>query len=188
MDTQIAPTRVYYRFETIDDGAEVKGHVEMAPASPNLNILDPAQPKAGFWRRQFGEEVTRGQRRFDWAFGFFLPLICFYFDPVVFRSDAGLGTPLLGNYQIAAYFAGFVTTMTLVAWLLWRDRLGSASLFPASVLSIGAVISLLIGGAIFPYSVIGAIFLIGFLGFTPLFTALIYARNAVRAFRTAGRS
>jgi hypothetical protein len=188
MDTQIAPTRVYYRFEEIDDEAANDVQVEMAPASSSLNILNPDQPKPCFWRRQFGEEVTPAQRKFDWTFGFFLPLICFYFDPVVFRSDGGLGRGVLANYQIAAYFAGFVTTMTLVAWLLWRDRLGSASLFPASVLSIGAVISLLIGCSIFPYSVIGAIFLIGFLGFTPLFTALVYARNAVRAFRTAGRS
>jgi len=188
MDTQIAPTRVYYRFEEIEGESETECQLEMVPASPNLSILHPDQPKPGFWRRQFGKEVTRGQRRFDWIFGFFLPLICFYFDPVVFRSDGGLGRGVLANYQIPAYFAGFLTTMTLVGWLLWRDRLGSASLFPASVLSIGAVISFLIGCAIFPYSVMGAIVLIGSLGFTPLFTALVYARNAVRAFRTAGRS
>jgi hypothetical protein len=46
----------------------------------------------------------------------------------------------------------------------------------------------MIGFAILPYSLIGAPFLIGFLGFTPLFTAIVYGRNAVRAFRTAGKS
>jgi hypothetical protein len=181
--------RVYYRFEEIDEAhPSTQVQVEVAPASPPLNILAPDEGKPGFWRRQFGEDITPGQRKFDWTFGFILPLICFYFDPVVFRSDRGFGAALLGNYQIAAYFTGFVTTMTLVAWLLWRDRFGSAASVVASVLSIASVVSLTIGIAIFPYSLLGMIVLIGFLGFTPLFTSFVYGRNAVRAFRAAGRS
>jgi len=54
-----------------------------------------------------------------------LPLICFYLDPIVFRSETGFGRAVLGNYQIAAYFTGFVSTMTLVAWLLWHERFSS---------------------------------------------------------------
>ena len=186
---QAEAVRVYYRFEEIDEAeAQTEVQIEMAPASPRLSIFQPDETRPGFWRRQFGKEVTPAQRGFDWTFGFILPLICFYADPIVFRSESGPRDALLGHYQIAAYFTGFVTTMSLVAWLLWRERFGSAAIVPASVLSIGSVISLLIGLAIFPYSLIGAIFLIGFLGFTPLFTALVYGRNAVRAFRTAGKS
>ena len=63
---------------------ETECQLEMAPASPRLSILDPDQPKPGFWRRQFGDEITLNQKRGDWIFGVILPLVCFYFDPIRF--------------------------------------------------------------------------------------------------------
>ena len=46
----------------------------------------------------------------------------------------------------------------------------------------------MVGIVIFPISLIGSLMLIGILGFTPLFTAVIFLRNSVRTFRSAGPS
>ncbi|HEV7698989.1 MAG TPA: hypothetical protein VGO43_02045 [Pyrinomonadaceae bacterium] len=189
-NSTLTAARVYYRFEEIDsdDPDPAEGFLEMAEQMPTLGSYEePAFREPRFWRRQFGAEVTRAQRKFDWIAGFFLPLICFYFDPIVFRGGFSPRDILLGRYQIAAYFTGFVTTMALVTWLLWRDKLATAAVVPGGVLALATVISLLIGFAIFPYSVIGMIFGIGFLGLTPFLSAFVYGRNAVRALRSAGR-
>jgi hypothetical protein len=37
-----------------------------------------------FWKRQFAENSTEPQAVFDIAFGLIAPILCFYFDPVVF--------------------------------------------------------------------------------------------------------
>ena len=176
------PVRASSRFEELAGDAPDPA-ITIARAPSPATIESPARER--FWRRQFGSKVTRSQRHFDWTFGFILPLICFYFDPIVFRYTVNPAEVLLGQYAMPAYIVGFLTTMSLVTFLLWREKLGSASVIPASVLSIGSVIALLIGIVIFPYSLLGALFLIGFLGFTPLFTAFAYMRNAVRAFRAA---
>jgi len=185
MDTQIAPTRVYYRFEEIDGEIETEGHVETAPASSNFSILDPDQPKPGFWRRQFGDEITLNQKRGDWIFGVILPLVCFYFDPFVFRGW-GAG-PLLPAFRLPVYVVAFVSVMILAAWLLWRDKLGAFRPAAACVMFVGALMASVLGVVLFPFSLVGLLAIIGVLGFTPIFTAIIYWRNAVRAFRTPGR-
>jgi len=137
-----------------------------------------------FWRRQFGGEVTRMQKRFDWTFGVFLPLICFYFDPVVFRSwfgDAGL----LGYFQVFAYALGFLSVLSLAAWLLWREKMRSLGAWLSGVLLAASLVSFALGVVLFPLSTLGFVFLIGVLGYTPLFSSLIYLRNGVRAARGA---
>ena len=47
----------------------------------------------------------------------------------------------------------------------------------------GSVISLIVGIILLPFSLIGMFFLIGFLGFTPLFSSFVYLRNGVRAIK-----
>ena len=72
-----------------------------------------------FWRRQFGKTVTNRQRFYDWAFGVVMPVICFAFDPIVFKN----GGDLLGKYTVFAYMLSFASIMTTMAWLIWGDRL-----------------------------------------------------------------
>jgi hypothetical protein len=50
---------------------------------------------------------------------------------------------------------------------------------------LASIISLAIGIVLFPFSLLGLIVLIGALGFTPLFTAFVYLRNAIRSYETA---
>jgi len=40
-----------------------------------------------FWRRQFGEDRTDAQQVFDVVFGLIAPILCFYFDPIVFKGS-----------------------------------------------------------------------------------------------------
>lgn len=140
--------------------------------------------KIGFWKRQFQVESTKKQKVFDWIFGIILPTICFYFDPIVFRTD-GYGSPLFGQYKPFAYILSFVSIMSLTAFMLWGARLKSLNGFLSGLFATGAVVSLIVGIVIFPFSVMGLVILLGVLGFTPLFTAFVYWRNAVRTYKIA---
>ena len=137
--------------------------------------------KIGFWRRQFQENVTSNQKVFDWIFGIVLPVICFTFDPFVFSRN---NTPL-GPIKPFAYLLSFASIMMMMAFLLWGRKLKWLNGFLSGFFALGATISLLIGVLLFPFSLIGLIVLVGALGFTPLFSAFVYWRNAVRAFNYA---
>ncbi len=139
------------------------------------------QPK-GFWGRQFGSESTPKQIFFDWSFGVVLPVVCFIFDPVVFKGNA-MGIAFLANYKPFAYLLSFVSVMALSAWLVWGAKLKWLNALLAGLFFSGGVAALIIGVCLIPFSVLGLIVLIGILGFTPLLTALVFLRNAVRAVR-----
>lgn len=75
------------------------------------------QEKAGFWHRQFAPTLTRPQIIFDVVFGMVGPILCFVFDPIVFRSWIG-GAPFAADYQTLVYlFSGLQITL-LCFWLL----------------------------------------------------------------------
>jgi hypothetical protein len=145
--------------------------------------VDPSAPHTGFWKRQFQQEPTKAQKRFDWIFGVAMPAICFYFDPIVFQRNE---VPALYKYKVGVYVLTYVSIMGLAAWLLWKEKLGWLLGPLAGLFAAGSVIALVIGIVIFPLSLLGLMILIGALGFTPLFTSVIYARNAVRAIRATG--
>lgn len=180
--------RVYYMFEEIDAPWSAKCGVENPePADVAETVpLERFSKKPGFWRRQFGTKVTRSQRKFDWVAGVFLPLICFYFDPFVFRGWAGDGGDFfLSSYRAFAYILAFVSIMAMAAWLLWGESFEWLRAPVAGIFLAASLISLAIGVVLFPFSLVGTFLLIGLLGFTPLFTAICFARNGVRAMRTA---
>ncbi len=144
-----------------------------------------AEPK-GFWRRQFQTESTGSQKTFDWLFGVILPVICFVFDPIVFKNGIyGTGGTSLGDFKLFAYLLSFVSVMTMAAWLIWGAKLNWVNAFFAGLFLVGGLISLGIGIIILPISLIGLLIIIGILGFTPLFTAIVFLRNAVRASHAA---
>lgn len=139
-----------------------------------------ADSSVGFWERQFIQTPSRGQTKFDWAYGVVIPVICVAADPIVF-TDQGL----LEEYRPFAYLLSSVSILAMAAWLLWRERLGALAAPIGGLFIAASCISFLVGVIIFPYSFIGMIFLIGFLGFTPLFAGLVYLRNGVRAIRAS---
>lgn len=137
-----------------------------------------------FWKRQFQNEMTKNQKAFDSVFGIILPVICFFFDPIVFRTT-GYAEGMLGMFKPFAYLLSYFSIMSLLAFLLWGAKLKWLNGFLSGLFAVGAAISFGIGVFLFPFSVIGLIILIGALGFTPLFTSFVYARNSVRAYRNA---
>ncbi len=148
------------------------------------NPIERTEHKAGFWKRQFQAEFTTKQKTFDWTFGIILPVICCFFDPIVFRST-GFGENLLGDFKPFAYILSFVSIMSLLAFMLWGRRLQWLNGFLSGLFAIGAIISLGVGVVLLPISLMGLVILIGALGFTPLFAAFVYWRNAVRAYKNA---
>jgi len=113
-----------------------------------------------------------------------MPVVCFFFDPFIFRVWGEPGGGILGAYKPFAYVGSFVSILGLMAWLLWREKLGGFSALLAGLFFVGGFVALLTGIALAPFSLIGLMVLIGVLGFTPLFTSVIYLRNGVRALRS----
>jgi hypothetical protein len=135
----------------------------------------------GFWRRQFQLESTPNQKIFDWTFGVVLPVVCFAFDPIIFKGNGSFG----GFAKPFAYLLSFTSIMAMMAWLIWGEKLKWLNGILSGLFAVGGIISLGIGIVMFPLSVIGLVFVIGILGFTPLFTSLVFLRNASRTYRFA---
>jgi hypothetical protein len=146
------------------------------------------RPKRRFWRRQFDAAPTRAQRWFDVTFGIIMPVLCFYFDPIVFRGGSLNDHGLYPGIRFYAYTISALEMVALCAWLLGAARARLSPAVLAGVLLAGAMFSFVVGVLILPFSVIGLLFyLIGVLGFVPFLTALVYVRNAWRAGGAAGR-
>ena len=145
---------------------------------------EETEPRKGFWQRQFQTESTESQKTFDWLFGVILPVACFVFDPVVFKGDAW-GAAYLGTYKPFAYTLSFVSVMAMSAWLIWGEKLKWLNAFLAGLFIVGGIVSLGIGIILSPISLLGLIVLIGALGFTPMFSAVVYLRNSLRAYQAA---
>lgn len=142
--------------------------------------------KIAFWKRQFQTEATNKQKIFDIVFGVILPVVCCYFDPIVFKGGVwGLGDPFLADFRAFAYILSFTSIMALLGFILCGEKFKWFNGFLSGLFGIGAVISLLIGIIIFPVSLFGLLILIGALGFTPFLAAFVYLRNSVRAFELA---
>ena len=148
------------------------------------NDLEPpellADEPIGFWRQQFLQRPTKKQNVFDWSYGVVIPLICVTADPIVFVEGG-----LLEDYQTFAFLLSSTSIMAMAAWLLWGYRLRWLCSPMAGFFIAGSSVSFVVAVLIFPYSLVGLFFLIGFLGFTPLFSALVFFRNGIRALRSA---
>jgi len=132
-----------------------------------------------FVKRQFAVTPTEPQRTFDVVFGLLAPVLCFYFDPIVFQGNL-LGEPLYGDYQMFAYLVTAIEVSVLVLWL-FGPRVRAIGALLGGVLIAGSVFSTVVGIAILPFSLLGLLAVIGVLGFIPFFTAFVYLRNGFRA-------
>jgi len=144
--------------------------------------------RPGFLQRQFSETSTLSQKRFDWTFGVALPIVCIAADPIVFRSWM-FGDPsdaLLKEYKVFCYVLSSVSILAMTAWLLWGSKLGELRPFLGGLFLVAAAISTMVGIIIFPFSALGVLFAgFGLLGFTPLFSGLIFLRNSYRALESS---
>jgi hypothetical protein len=141
--------------------------------------------RTSFLARQFAIERTRAQDNFDVAFGVVFPVVCFLFDPIIFKGGFILGgDPMLGEFQFFAYLVSAIEIAALLVWLILRRHLQSFTGPIAGVLLAGGIFSFAIGVLILPYSIIGLVVLIGAAGFTPFVTAFVYVRNAVCGLRS----
>ena len=134
----------------------------------------------GFWRRQFGATPTHRQRRFDLMFGFVIPVLCFVFDPLIFRSWI-MGEGILQRFQFYAYSVSAVEMVALGVWLFQPRGVGRRQNALAGILLAGGAFSLVVGLVISPLSVLGLCYIVGALGFVPVLTAIVYLRNGLRA-------
>ena len=141
----------------------------------------------GFWRRQFDDAPTPTQRRFDVLFGVVMPVLCFVFDPIVFKSEIAGDGGLFQQYQFYAYTISALEMVALCTLLFAAGRARSRPAALAGMLLAGAAFSLAVGMAILPFSVVGILFFfVGLLGFVPFLTAFVYLRNGWRAAGAAG--
>jgi|SRR6267378_1303900 len=81
--------------------------------------------RPNFLQRQFGPEQTRGQLVFDVVLGVIVPVLCFYFDPIVFKVGFG-GPPILAPYQLVAYFISAIEVPVLAVWLIFGSDVSTS--------------------------------------------------------------
>ena len=137
---------------------------------------------SGFWDRQFTGEPTGSQIFVDVMAGVVLPLVCLFFDPIVFQTS--FDRPLLAGFRTVGWLA--------IGAEYYRWSCGSRSGEPRDCLwgfwPVAHFFALVLGLILIPYSLIGLIVLIGLLGFTPSLTAFVFLRNCcARIFRLRKR-
>lgn len=154
-------------------------------------MTETAAPQPRFWKRQFSAEVGEGQREFDILVGTLAPVLCLLFDPIVFKSwsNSYIHDPgLYSGYRYLAYISITIGILVLFAhWFVEPLKTNRAwSLAVSGILLYGTVFATAIGILLLPFSVLGLLLaVIGIFGFVPFFTAFVYLRNGVRAFRRA---
>lgn len=160
------------------------GQVQLDEGQTSRRLRRETQPAKGgsFMSRQLKQDATRRQKIFDAFVGIVLPVLCLYFDPLVFREGIA-GEPLLGRYRFFAYAVVAIEIAVLALWLAWGERIKEWGGMLGGAMLAGALFSFVVGVAILPFSVIGLMFLIGVLGFSPFLCAFVYLRNAMRALK-----
>jgi hypothetical protein len=140
------------------------------------------EERLGFWKRQFAGAPTRLQTLADLLLGILLPVLCLIYDPVVFHGP----NPVVSHYRWLAY--GFIGAeiVVLACWHLMRRSIGRSAVFFVGPLLAGGIFSLALGLVLLPLTLIGMLFVIGFLGLTPFLVSLVFFRNGVRALRRSG--
>ena len=152
-----------------------------------INDSTPA-PKTKFLQRQFCAVPTLSQRKFDWAYGVVLPIVCIAADPIVFRSSIGLTINAnngFAKYKVFCYALSSVSILAMAAWLLWGSKLGELRPFLGGLFLAAAGVSTAVGIMLFPLSLIASVVGIGLLGFTPLFSGFVFIRNSYRALESS---
>lgn len=144
--------------------------------------MSEKETRAGFLHGHLEPDVSTREMVFSALFGIIGPIVCFIIDPMVFRRTFIGG--VLVDFYLFAYLGAGIGILTLILQLSWGKRLRRTGGVVAGVLLSGALVALLIGLLILPYSAFG-ILLYGFglLGLIPFPTSLVFFRNGIRALR-----
>jgi len=148
----------------------------------------PAVQKVGFWKRQFQPSRTDPQLVFDLSFGIVGPVLCFYFDPIVFQGGFVGGEPLFPTYQVFVYLFSGIEIVLLCFWLMQRSHSKFSNAVVGGALISGGIFCAVIGCMLAPFSLLGLLLGIGILGFLPFVTAIVYLRNGWRALKADSNS
>lgn len=133
-------------------------------------------------------------RALDVIGGIVLPLICLFFDPIVFYNATPYECtwPLLGFFvpPAAGYVAIGLSLGVLAVWLLFGPRLTLGAGFIGGALWASAFCTAMLGLLLLPYTLLSFLLIfqvgpIGVLGFTPWLTAYVFLRNAQAAWAQA---
>lgn len=138
----------------------------------------------GFWRRQFRVPPTSGQTIWDALFGIVLPLGCLAGDRIIFgkgwfagHGEDPFGRSIFGELAVLAYTFILTEVGLLALWLLFRRKLSRSAAFFSGPFLAAWIFALVLGAVFFPFSVVGLIFLVGILGFSPWLTFFAFFRN-----------
>jgi hypothetical protein len=137
--------------------------------------------KGSFWKRQFTPHASGPQIIYDVLFGMVGPILCFVFDPIVFRGGMA-GGALFPSYQIYVYLFSGLQIVLLGWWLLSGAGYRSLNDGFGGALICGGIFCLGAGLVLLPFSLLGLAFGVGLFGFTPFLTAFVYLQNGARAF------
>ncbi|MEK7723773.1 MAG: hypothetical protein AAB336_05450 [Acidobacteriota bacterium] len=143
--------------------------------------VDKTEKPIRFWKRQFQTKITKKQKIFDWIFGVILPVICVVADPIVFKGAMSNRGAALGEYKPFAYLLSFVSIVLMMLFLLFGHKLKWFNSVLSGLFLVGSSVCVIVGVLLLPLSLLGLVFLVGALGFTPLFSAFVYFRNSIRA-------
>lgn len=100
-----------------------------------MNIKEEIEkPQQGFWKGQFSVEPIRPQIVYDVLFGIIAPILCFWFDPIVFQDSTAPNEGLLGRYKLIVYFFSTIAIGALFLWLFYGNRWQSYAGFLSGIL------------------------------------------------------
>jgi hypothetical protein len=133
-----------------------------------------SRERTAFWS-------TSVQFLFDVLFGILAPLLCLYFDPIVFRGDATTGAGFLSTLRPFGYVEIFLCTTALAYYLATRR----ASALLSGILLGGFGFAFILGLVMLPFTLMGLFVGIGVFGFAPFFTSFVFLRNACRCWRSS---
>jgi hypothetical protein len=146
------------------------------------------QGKSGFWRRQISANPTEDQFLVDWIFGILLPIVCIWFDPIIFREGIG-GGPSENPLHVHAAFAYTLIALEILCLVFWftapcKIRIGAGVL--GGAFFTGAAFAWGLAVCIFPLSLLALVLMgLGLLGLVPWLTGFVFLRNGIRAIRVA---
>jgi hypothetical protein len=128
-----------------------------------------------------------GWRHYDVAFGLVMPVVCFCLEFVLLPALGWLpGLVFFHRYRLFGYGVVALELVVLATWLRFGHRLRRTSAGFAGVLLAGSLFAGVLGLVLLPFAIPGVLALgIGLLGFVPLFTAHVYYRNGMSAYRQA---
>jgi len=142
----------------------------------------------GFWSRQFQLPPTTAQAVWDVLFGMVLPLGCLVGDQILFGGENHVFRhSVFGTWWVLAYSFILTEVGLLGLWLVLRRRVHRSAAFFAGPLLAGWIFSFGTALAMLPLSVIGLLFVIGILGFSPWLTTFAFYRNWKMARQLSGQ-